>query len=140
MQNGLGIWIDHKRALLVWVAEGTETREDIPSNLERHTRLAGGSPAKTPWGPQDVAAERRRERRYQLHCERYYDRVALRIRTAERIFLAGPGVAKHEFHKHLKRYAGIENRITAVETLDKMTDRQFAARVREHFEREGVRA
>ncbi|MCX6555193.1 MAG: hypothetical protein NTZ12_09310 [Candidatus Aminicenantes bacterium] len=44
----------------------------------------------------------------------------------------GPGEAKGELKKRLER-DGLGGRIAAVETVDKMTDRQIAAKVRKRF-------
>ena len=46
--------------------------------------------------------------------------------------MLGPGEAKHEFDKRL-REEGLGERIVAVETTDKLTDHQVAARARERF-------
>ena len=54
------------------------------------------------------------------------------IRDAQSILLFGPGEAKGELKKRLERI-GLGERIVGVETVDKMTDRQIAAKVRRHF-------
>jgi hypothetical protein len=46
--------------------------------------------------------------------------------------LFGPGEAKGELKKRLERKK-MGGRIAAVETVDKMTDGQIAAKVRKHF-------
>ena len=65
----------------------------------------------------------------QLHG--YYDEVIAAIRDAESILIFGPGEAKGELKRRLETDIG--GRIIAVETVDKMTDRQIAAKVREYF-------
>ena len=60
-----------------------------------------------------------------------------RIRGAECILLLGPGEAKIELKHHLER-EGLGERIVGVDTVDKMTDRQIAAKVRQYFERSGT--
>ena len=54
------------------------------------------------------------------------------IRDAESILIFGPGEAKGEFAKRLQS-EDLGGRIVGVETVDKMTDGQIAARVRQHF-------
>ena len=46
--------------------------------------------------------------------------------------IVGPGEAKGEFMKRLKSKK-LRSRIVELETTDKMTDRQLAAKVDEHF-------
>src|SRR5712691_5411767 len=53
--------------------------------------------------------------------------------TAESILIFGPGEAKGELTKRLES-ENLTGRIVGVETVDKMTDRQIAARVRAHFQ------
>jgi hypothetical protein len=48
------------------------------------------------------------------------------------MLIFGPGEAKGELQQHLER-AELSERIVGVETADKMTDRQIAAKVRLHF-------
>jgi len=59
------------------------------------------------------------------------------IRDAEAILLLGPGEAKGELKKRIERDK-LGGRIVGVETVDKMTDRQIAAKVRQHFLERGT--
>jgi hypothetical protein len=54
------------------------------------------------------------------------------MRGAESILIFGPGEAKGALQRRLKRN-NPAGRIVAIETVDKMTDRQIAAKVRRHF-------
>ena len=58
-------------------------------------------------------------------------------RDAEAILLFGPGEAKGELKKRIERDK-LGGRIVGVETVDKMTDRQIAAKVRQHFLERGT--
>ena len=54
------------------------------------------------------------------------------IRDAESILIFGPGEAKGELKQRLETN-NLGGRIVGIETVDKMTDRQIAAKVRQHF-------
>jgi len=54
------------------------------------------------------------------------------IRDAEAILIFGPGEAKGELKRRLDKNR-LGGRIAGVETVDKMTDRQIAAKARQHF-------
>jgi len=54
------------------------------------------------------------------------------MRDAESILIFGPGEAKGELRKRLEK-DNLGGRIVAIETVDKMTDRQIAAKVRQYF-------
>ena len=117
------MWIDHRKAVIVTVLdEGEETRV-IESGIERHGRYSGG-PQRQP--------EDTRERRFEGDLARYYDEVIASLRGVEAILIFGPGEAKGELETRLQHDKS-GARIVATETVDKMTDRQIAAKVRERF-------
>jgi hypothetical protein len=60
--------------------------------------------------------------------------VISHIRDADSILIFGPGEAKGELKKRLES-KGLGGRIVAVETTDKMTERQIAAKVRAYFQK-----
>lgn len=134
MKKKIGLWIDHKKAVFVILIGENEKIKLLESNLERHVRPSGGSRSKTPYGPQDIVAEDRRERKYEHHVKNYYDEVISYINNADSIFIFGPGEAKNKFIKHIKNKE-LQSRILAVETVDKMTDAQIAAKVRAFFQK-----
>jgi len=125
MKRKVGLWIDHRKAVIVLVTdEGEETRL-VESDMEKHIRFASGS-------SQDGSAESTRDRQFESHLGGYYDKVIACIRDAESILIFGPGEAKGELEKRLENKE-LGGRIVGIETVDKMTDRQIAARVRQHF-------
>jgi hypothetical protein len=126
MKSAAGLWIDHRKAVIVIVSNDGEETKQIESGLEKHTRFSGGSRSEQGGG------EDQQDRQYTGHLNRYYDAVTSHLRDAESILLFGPGEAKGELEKRLAD-KGLDKRIVGTETVDKMTDRQIAAKVREHF-------
>jgi len=63
----------------------------------------------------------------------YYDGVIASIREAESILIFGPGEARGELKKRIEK-GTLSGRIVGVETADKMTDQQIAAKVRRYFQ------
>ena len=55
------------------------------------------------------------------------------IRSANSILVFGPGEAKVEFKTRLEKEK-IKNRSIVIETVDKMTDNQIVAKVRQYFQ------
>ena len=111
--------------------KGQETKR-IKSGSEKQLRRSGRSPSQAPFEAQMVPADDSREREYTGHLADYYDEVISCIRPAEAILLFGPGEAKGELRKRIERNK-LDLRITNVETSDKMTERQIAAKVRRHY-------
>jgi len=132
MKTKVGLWIDHRKAIVVIFTDKGEETALVISKTERQLRRSGDSPLKGPYESQMVPADDSRQKARTAHLNVYYDAVIASIGDAESIFLFGPGEAKGELKKRLERDR-LGGRITAVETADKMTDRQIAARVRQHF-------
>lgn len=80
----------------------------------------------------DQAGKPNRHRGYNGHLNNYFDEVISSIRDAEAILIFGPGEAKNELKKHIESKE-LRGRIVGVETVDKMTDHQIAAKVRQYF-------
>ncbi|MHB8789729.1 MAG: hypothetical protein ACYDBT_07585 [Desulfobulbaceae bacterium] len=132
MKTTAGLWIDHRKAVIVVVSDKGEETRVIESNVEKQPGRFAGKRSTTPYEAQKVPADDSRERRFMGELRSYYDEVISVIRPAESILLFGPGEAKGELKKRLGGDR-LGERIVAVETVDVMTDRQIAAKVREYF-------
>jgi len=125
MKRVVGLWLDHRKAVIVIVTQEGEETKIIESNMEKHVRFSSGS--SEPGQGEDV-----RDRQFQNHLNRYYDEVIACIGEADSVQIFGPGEAKGELEKRLEK-AELKGRIVSIETVDKMTDRQISAKVRDHF-------
>ena len=132
MKTKMGLWIDHKKAIVVAVTDKGEETRLIISKVERQLRRSGDSPLKGAYDKAQVPARNSRQRTFTAHLNIYYDAVIACIRDADSILIFGPGEAKAELQKRLKK-ATLRGRIVDMETADKMTDHQIAAKVRQHF-------
>src|SRR4030065_799398 len=128
----VGLWIDHRKAVIVAVTDKGEEIGLIISKVKKQHRRSGDSPLKGPHEPQQVPAEDSLQRAFTGHLNIYYDAVIASIRDAESILIFGPGEAKGELKKRLEGL-NLGGRIVGVETVDKMTDHQIAAKVRQRF-------
>jgi stalled ribosome rescue protein Dom34 len=122
MKKTVGLWIDHKKAVIVFV-DGRETElKLINSNIEQQHRQSG---VATP-------ADDIRQRKSTVELSGFYDEVISCIREAEEILILGPGEAKGELRKRLEKDS-LSRRVVGLKTSDKMTDKQIVALVRGHF-------
>ncbi len=133
MRNGVGLWIDHKKAVIVSISEKGETVRTIESNIEKHVRFRGGARAKTPFGAQFFTAETQLDRQYNEHLNKFYAQVISAIEGADFLLLFGCGEAKLEFKRRMAHEKCAIKEIQ-IETADKMTDRQIKAKVRKYFQ------
>jgi stalled ribosome rescue protein Dom34 len=124
MTSEVGVWIDHRKAVIAIIAGKAERIRQVTSDMEKHVRYSGAA--------QEDSAEDQRDRRFTGHLNNYYDQVIASIRDADSILIFGPGEAKTELEARLAK-EGLGERIVGIETVDKMTDRQIAARVRQRF-------
>ena len=132
MKTKVGLWIDHRKAIIVTITDKGEEMGLIISKVEKQPRRSGDSPLKGSYEPHHVQAEDSRQRTFTGHLNIYYDAVIASIRDAEAILIFGPGEAKGELKQRLERH-GPGGRIVGIEPVDKMTDRQIAAKVRLYF-------
>ena len=126
MKKEIGLWIDHREAVIVILKDGEEEIKKIRSNMEKHVRYKSSSDSERSAG-EDV-----RDRKFGNQLNGFYDEVIAYIRDADSIQIFGPGEAKGELEKRIE-HEGLKARILAIETVDKMTDRQVSAKVREQF-------
>lgn len=124
MKSEVGVWIDHRKAIIAIIADNHEELRQVTSHMEKHVRYSGAA--------QEDSAEDQRDRRFTGHLNKYYAEVIRCIRDAGSILILGPGEAKTELEERLRNDA-LGGRIVGIETVDKMTDRQVAARVRQRF-------
>jgi hypothetical protein len=132
MSTNVGLWIDHRKAVIVAITDQAEATTLIISKIEKQLGRSGGARSITPYESQQVPADDTRERKFTGHLNIYYNAVIASIRDAEFILIFGPGEAKGELKKRLEGDK-LGGRIVSIETVDKMTDRQIAAKVRQHF-------
>jgi hypothetical protein len=127
-----GVWIDHHRAVVVLITDNGEEIRQIKSNVDKPFASAGGPGSKQSDRPQGFIAEDTQEHKFMNQLNAYYDEVRTCLRDADSILILGPGEAKGEFQKRLK-IKKFPAHVAELKTADKMTDRQIAASVRQHF-------
>ena len=66
MNNKVGIWIDHKKAVIVSASGDRVTAKTLESDVGPHTRYSG---------PEDGGGEKKYEERHGQHLDRYYDEI-----------------------------------------------------------------
>ncbi len=132
MSTKVGLWIDHKKAVVVSITENGEEIKEIISDVEKQPRRSGDSPLKGTYEPVQVPADDSRQRAFTGGLNVYYDKVIASIGSAESILIFGPSTAKDELKERLK-VNNLDSRIVGVETVDKMTDHQIAAKTKQYF-------
>lgn len=135
MDRNVGVWIDHKQAYLIWYREGRV--ETIASNIEPPEHFSGGTQLGGRLN-QKGDIELRHNDRYRTKLTGFYRQVIAALKDVDSIFVMGPGPAKVEFEKVLRRQKTMQERLVKVETADKMTKNQMLAHVREFYKRQSI--
>lgn len=121
----IGIWINNKKAMIVSLEKGQEHHETYESRATRHVRLAGE--------PKGMSQSKVDDSKYQTELQTYYKEVLEIIKDSKSIFLFGPGEAKEKLKKAFLNSGEPGAKIVGMETVDKMTENQIVAKVKEHF-------
>ena len=133
MRKCVGLWIDHKRAIIVSIAYGQEKITHIESGVEGRRRVSDGSSSATHNGSQETVSEKHMQERRKHQLSTYCHRVILAIRDAQSIFILGPAEAKIELRQEILKSGELASRIAGTETAGRMTESQIVAKVREVF-------
>jgi len=132
MKKEVGLWIDHRKAVVVTFEDRTEKIQEINSDIESHMKSSNNRDSGDNNSSHRSAGEDVRDRHFGDHLESYYDRVISFIANAESIWIFGPGEAKVELENRLK-VKNLGARIVGIATVDKMTYSQISAKARSYF-------
>ncbi|MGK2908081.1 MAG: hypothetical protein ACSLFH_17290 [Desulfuromonadales bacterium] len=132
MKTKAGLWIDHRKAIVVIVSATGEEIKQISSNAEKQLRRTGSTPLQGNFEAQKVPADDSQQRVFTAQLKTFYGEVIDCIHKADSILIMGPGVAKAELKVRLDEN-NLGDRVSSIETADNMTDPQIAAKVRQHF-------
>jgi len=136
MEKLFGLWIDHEKAIIVSLIDGSHKVTHVESDIEGRFRLKGGSRSNTPWGIQSATSESKRDFRYSKHLNIYFQHIIDLLKEAKQIYIFGPGEAKFELKKTIEKNNMFLDKISDIETTDKLTEPQIVAKVKKYFEKE----
>ncbi|MCX7011213.1 MAG: hypothetical protein NTW86_01365 [Candidatus Sumerlaeota bacterium] len=116
MKKTLGVWIDHKKAVIVIVTNQAEELKLMISHVEKRPGRSGDTPSAMHWEPQRLSADDSRQREITGHLNVYYDAVIACIRDADEVLVFGPGEAKGELKERIER-SGLGGRVVSVQPV-----------------------
>ena len=124
MNQKVGIWLDHKSAVIVSTSAGHVTSKTLQSDVGAHPRYSG---------QEGAGGEKKYEQRHGEQLDRYYDDIISQLGLPEAVLIFGPGEAKLELKERLSRSKALSGCTVDLETADKLTDPQIVAKVKDHF-------
>lgn len=132
METKAGLWIDHRKCIMIFINGKHVEKKIITSNAEKHPGRIDGKRSTTSFESQMVKADDRQGRHFTGQLNTYYDEVISYLGDAESILIFGPGEAKGEFLKHINIHK-INGHIEELENADRMTEAQIIAKVKDHY-------
>jgi len=133
MKREVGLWIDHTKAIVVTIMGEKEETRHVHSNIEKFVYFSGGSHAGPLFGTCNISEKGKQDREFMNFLDAYYEGIFSLIRYADSIWIFGPGKAKGELERYIQHniYNG---HLAGIESMEKMTDRQIAAKVQQHYQ------
>ena len=132
MDKYIGLWIDHRKALIITLPQKKPSLQKIDSGVEPHFHFSGGYRSAMP-SKASVSSERTSEERQKHELKEYYKKVIRHLEGADKILIFGPGEAKLELEKELKVLKRFASKVIGVESADKMTGQEIIIKVKEYF-------
>ena len=121
-KNIVGIWIDHQRAYIISTPDRkTSESFDVIEKIEIPHQQNHGGDEKT-----------RQNKEHEILHHLYTD-VASKVKTADAIFIIGPGTAQEELRNFLNKDQHFTKKEIEIGSADSLTMNEMIAKVRSHF-------
>lgn len=137
MKTNIGLWIDHRTAIVVSIIGKSETIIHIQSNVEKQPGRFDGKRSTTPFESQMIQKDDKLQRILSQELKAFYTTVLPYLMPAESILILGPGEAKGELKKLIDSNNHTKT-IVVIEAADKMTEKQISAQVHHYFANKNV--
>ena len=133
MNKKIGLWLDHRKAIIVIETSLGEEVQTVLSHADKQPSRVDGERVNEPFEANMVQADDVRNRRFSNHLHRYYQEISTWLYGVDSLFIFGPGEAKGELHKFLQPTLP-KDCLVHMESADKLTESLVAARVRSYFQ------
>lgn len=133
MTKQVGIWIDHKKAVIIKLDGKREHIEEVLSNVDSRERVEGESDNKSRLFFQSIFPDKKMSNRKEEQLKKFYDRVIEKVKFYESILIFGPSSAKQELKEKIENRNDLQVNGVTTEPISKITRNQMVARVRDFF-------
>lgn len=132
MSAKAGVWIDREHAIVVLINGNEDELKSFHAGTSEPFPQTAETRERHEYTRNDFVAEDKLEHKQSNARHSMYDAVLRYVGDVDSLYVLGPGEAKKEFQKYVasKRHSKLD---VELETSDKMTDPQLAAKVRKHF-------
>ena len=124
MNAKLGIWIDHKKAIIVSVARDHSAVTRLRSSLRPHRHYHGA---------QDGGGEKKFEARHEQGVAHFVDAVARHVERGDEVLILGPGETKGALARRIRQIKSLKDVAATTTAADKLTEAQLVAAIRRRY-------
>lgn len=124
MNAKLGIWIDHKNAVIVSVARDHSTVTRLRSSIRPHGHYHGA---------QDGGGEKKYEARHAQRLAHFFDAVARHLEPGDEVVILGPGESKSALARRIRGMKSLKRVSAATRSAGRLTERQLVASIRQRY-------
>ncbi len=133
MKKQTGIWIDTKKAVIVFLEENNHRVKVIYSSIEGRERIAGETKWFTRIGNQILNFEKKKKNRRANEIRNFIKMLVDELKSTKELIIMGPAGMKTELEKMLRHDSTLSIVIKAVEAAESMTENQIVARVKQYY-------
>ena len=101
MKKQAGIWIDTKKAVIIFLKTNAEDIKTVHSSIEGRERVPGEKKLFARFGYQFPNFETKKENRRIHKAQDYFRKVANEIKDTDEVVLFGPAEMKTELEKFM---------------------------------------
>ncbi|MDP4284047.1 MAG: hypothetical protein Q8891_06460 [Bacteroidota bacterium] len=134
MKKQTGIWIDTKKAVIVFLDKSDHMLKTIESNIESRERIPGETKLLTRFGNQFLNFEKKKENHRANEIREYLKKVTNELNDTDELVLIGPASMKKELEKIILKDTTKSLVIKGVEPAESMTENQIVAWVKTYYQ------
>lgn len=128
-----GIWIDTKKAVIIFLKKNSEVIKVVNSLIEGRERIPGEKKLFSKFNVQFSNTEQKKEKHKEHDVKIYLENVVNELKNTDEVVLFGPAEMKKELENFLLKTALPKPIIKRVEATDSMTRNQMVAWVKNFY-------
>lgn len=126
-----GVWVDHSKAIVMNIQNDDWKIIKLKSEVPSYHRATSGTRGPLPYVFDGGGDDHKLKNRMHNAEKVFYKKIDKSILPNAKIFVIGPSLAKKELLKYLKEQ---KRKQIEIATSSKMTEKEFVAKVKKHFD------
>jgi len=134
MKKQTGIWIDSRKAIIVTLEDGTESINEIQSDLENRIYHDKEGDKGSFIGHQHIDSQNTFDERKKHEINNYFKEIISTVNDSDELYIFGPAETKTRLENKINsEKSTIASKLKSVETADSMTSNQIVAKVKKFY-------